>query len=224
MVGRSPCSRNPPCSTISHSPPLFPEPHSDCPSRRPTIHSMIREPTLGTHREQLEHRTKATCPRPFLFRPFPLLFLVMLGDLDLEGELPKRSTKNQIYLGGCPVVVEFCLTTLERHTHRSGRVTAPSPTMAGTPLDREWPELPDLRAPPMPPRKETSTRGAYKRDLLTYTQRQLEFPLALFCIRRFRVLACSRARAFAPGRSYLLPTSRGCPWRWTSFDFPVKML
>lgn len=32
--------------------------------------------SLGTHREQLEQRTKLTWPRPFLLRPLFLLFLV----------------------------------------------------------------------------------------------------------------------------------------------------
>lgn len=35
--------------------------------------------TLGVHLEQLEHRTNLTCPLPFLLRPFPLLFLVILA-------------------------------------------------------------------------------------------------------------------------------------------------
>jgi hypothetical protein len=37
--------------------------------------------TLGTALEQLEHLTNLTCPLPFLFRPPPLLFLVIVDCL-----------------------------------------------------------------------------------------------------------------------------------------------
>ncbi len=37
--------------------------------------------TLGTHRLQLVHLKNLIAPRPFLFRPDPLLFLVMMGFL-----------------------------------------------------------------------------------------------------------------------------------------------
>jgi hypothetical protein len=47
----------------------------------------------------------------------------MLGDWDLEGELPKRSTKNQIKMAGSRCVVQFCLDTLERQTSSDGAVT-----------------------------------------------------------------------------------------------------
>jgi hypothetical protein len=45
-------------------------------SRRPRER---RVHTLGTHLEQFEHLTFLTCPLPFLFRPPPLLFFVILS-------------------------------------------------------------------------------------------------------------------------------------------------
>lgn len=41
--------------------------------------------TLGTAREQFEHLMNRTCPRPLLFRPFPLLFLVMMAAVCQQG-------------------------------------------------------------------------------------------------------------------------------------------
>lgn len=40
--------------------------------------------SLGTHREQLEQRTKVTWPRPFLLRPLFLLFLVCAAGCQLS--------------------------------------------------------------------------------------------------------------------------------------------
>ena len=40
--------------------------------------------SLGTQREQFEQRTERTCPRPFLLRPPPRLFLVILNRLDVS--------------------------------------------------------------------------------------------------------------------------------------------
>ena len=44
----------------------------------PSLDVLGLEHTLGTALEQLEHRINLTCPRPFWFRPFPLLFFVIL--------------------------------------------------------------------------------------------------------------------------------------------------
>ena len=43
--------------------------------------------TLGTALEQLEHLTNLTCPLPFLFRPPPLLFLVIVDCLLVQFEV-----------------------------------------------------------------------------------------------------------------------------------------
>ena len=51
-------------------------------SRTAAVSTMLRTVkrlmalSFGTHREQLEQRTKLTWPRPFLLRPLFLLFLV----------------------------------------------------------------------------------------------------------------------------------------------------
>ena len=52
-----------------------------------------RRLTFGTHREQFEHLTGLTCPLPFLLRPPPLLFLVILlylRDVSAGGSVPRR--------------------------------------------------------------------------------------------------------------------------------------
>lgn len=89
------------------------------------------------------------------------------------------------------------------------RVTAPSPTMAGTPLDRQWPELPDLRAPPKPFTRDRKQLKAHGSRSLTYTRRQLEFPLTLFASVVSDFLLVRELELFASSSSYLLPAVLG---------------
>lgn len=49
--------------------------------------------SLATHREQLEHRTNPTCPRPFLLRPPFLLFLVCR-----DGQRSKWGTRQPVVI------------------------------------------------------------------------------------------------------------------------------
>ena len=48
--------------------------------------------TLGTHREQLMHRTFLTCPRPFLFFPWLRRLTVMMRCVDMCGGFSSFST------------------------------------------------------------------------------------------------------------------------------------
>ena len=67
-------------------------------SRTAAVSTMLRTVkrlmalSFGTHREQLEQRTKLTWPRPFLLRPLFLLFLVCTRGA--QGERSANSVEN----------------------------------------------------------------------------------------------------------------------------------